>query len=64
MGEVYLAKDTLLELSVALKILPLEVADNEERLSRFVREAKAASASNFDLDLYWVSVFARLASSA
>ena len=44
MGEVYRARDTKLDRTVALKILPPEFADNEERRERFVREAKAASA--------------------
>jgi serine/threonine-protein kinase len=44
MGEVYLAEDLRLERTVALKILPHEVSDDPERLRRFIREAKAASA--------------------
>jgi len=46
MGEVYLAEDTRLERSVALKILPADVATNQERMRRFVQEAKAASSLN------------------
>jgi len=43
MGEVYLAKDTKLERTVALKILPPEVASDGDRMRRFVQEAKIAS---------------------
>src|SRR5437660_9524564 len=46
MGEVYLAQDTKLERKVALKILPADVASNQDRMGRFVQEAKAAAALN------------------
>src|SRR5881398_3483675 len=46
MGEVYLAQDTKLDRKVAIKTLPSEVASNQERMRRFVQEAKAAAALN------------------
>lgn len=46
MGEVYLARDFGLDRQVALKILPLEFTRDPDRLHRFAREAKAASALN------------------
>jgi serine/threonine-protein kinase len=46
MGEVYLAEDTKLNRKVAIKILPAEVASDQERMRRFVQEAKAAAALN------------------
>lgn len=46
MGEVYLAHDTKLERQVALKILPDQFTKDAERLHRFEKEAKAASALN------------------
>jgi eukaryotic-like serine/threonine-protein kinase len=46
MGEVYLAHDLQLGRKVALKILPAEVAANQDRMHRFTQEAKAAAALN------------------
>src|SRR5688500_14510951 len=46
MGEVYLARDTTLERSVALKFLPANVASDADRMRRFTQEAKAAAALN------------------
>jgi serine/threonine-protein kinase len=43
MGEVYLAQDTKLERKVALKILLPDIASNQERMERFIREAKSAA---------------------
>src|SRR5688572_4815114 len=46
MGEVYLAQDQFLERSVALKVLPYELTRSDDRVRRFVQEAKSASSLN------------------
>lgn len=46
MGEVYLAEDTQLDRTVALKILPADVAFDKRRMQRFKQEAKLASSLN------------------
>ncbi len=40
------AEDTELDRKVALKVLPPELAESEERRARFKREAKAVAALN------------------
>jgi non-specific serine/threonine protein kinase len=46
MGEVYLAHDSNLSRTVALKVLPYELASDEGRMLRFTQEARAISALN------------------
>jgi serine/threonine-protein kinase len=46
MGEVYLAEDETLRRKVALKLLPERFSADGERVRRFQREARAASALN------------------
>src|SRR5271163_635923 len=44
MGEVYRAKDTRLDRTVAIKVLPAHLSSNPELKQRMEREAKAISA--------------------
>src|SRR4026208_603813 len=46
MGEVYKARDTRLERTVAIKVLPTDLASDVEFRARFDREAKAISQLN------------------
>jgi eukaryotic-like serine/threonine-protein kinase len=46
MGEVYRARDTRLERSVAIKILPAHLSENAEAKQRFEREARTISSLN------------------
>ena len=44
MGEVCLARDTQLDRQIAIKLLPAEIARDQQRLHRFLQEARAAAA--------------------
>ena len=46
MGEVYRARDTRLQRDVALKMLPVAFASDQERLARFEREARTLASLN------------------
>ena len=46
MGEVYRAKDSRIDRTVALKVLPEEFFEGEERRARFEREARMLASLN------------------
>src|SRR5437660_2698463 len=46
MGEVYRARDTRLQRDVAIKVLPAAFSSDQDRLTRFEQEARAAAALN------------------
>jgi serine/threonine protein kinase/Tol biopolymer transport system component len=46
MGEVWRARDARLKRDVAIKVLPVALARDPDRIARFEREARAASALN------------------
>jgi serine/threonine protein kinase len=47
MGEVYRARDTRLDRSVAIKILPAHLSQNAEAKERFDREARSISSLSY-----------------
>ena len=66
MGEVWRARDARLNRDVAIKVLPAAMARDPDRIARFEREARAASALNHpnivsvhdigrDQDTYWIA---------
>src|ERR1017187_2853891 len=46
MGEVYRARDPRIGREVAIKVLPAQFSQNEDRLGRFEQEVRAAGALN------------------
>ncbi len=58
MGEVYRARDTRLNRSVAIKVLPEALANDRDRLRRFEQEARAVAALNHrTLLLFTISAY-------
>jgi serine/threonine protein kinase len=46
MGEAYQARETRLDRTVAIKVLPAELSTDPERRARFEREARTIAALN------------------
>lgn len=63
MGEVYKARDTGLDRTVAIKVLPEHIAAREELRLRFEREARAVASLNHphirEMVAYGVTVASR-----
>lgn len=61
-GAVYLAQDLKLLRRAALKILPAEIIGDENRVQRFIHEARSASALNHPhiLTIYDIGKFENL----
>ena len=59
MGEVYLAQDRELDRRVAIKVLTEKLASDQDRVQRFIQEARAASALNHPhiLTIYEIGMF-------
>src|ERR1700730_13935984 len=56
MGEVYRARDTRLDRTVALKVLPVLLSSDAERKQRFEREARAIAALQHPNICTWYDV--------
>ena len=52
MGEVYKARDTRLDRTVAIKVLPEHIAKRDDLRFRFEREARAVASLNCHLQNY------------
>lgn len=65
MGEVYKARDTRLDRIVAIKVLPLHLADRAELRERFEREARTIASLNHPhiCVLYDIKMWQQMASS-
>jgi len=53
MGEVYRARDTRLERTVAIKVIPQQFAQDGQRMARFHREAQVLASLNHPNIQYW-----------
>ena len=63
-GEVYRARDTRLDRTVAIKILPAHLSLNSNARQRFEREAKAISSLNHPISALFTMLVRRMASTS